>query len=372
MNKPKRFHFPLFVIFLTGISFAIDSCEPLATGWDELTDAEYRVGPYAEAVPDTFTSVKIMTWNIRFGAGRRSWFGDACGDITVFSPSEILETTQLIVDKVNEIDPDILLLQEVDLGSKRSSYIDQLEYIMQRTSFRYVCFGAQWKTQFIPSDGLGRLYEVNAILSKWKITGAKRVTLPLRGDQGSLTRYFYERACMIGGRVWVPHTNGIFIINIHASAFATDDTKYKHILRLRMEMDNLDSLQLLFVAGGDFNTLPPGSDSLDYCYEDMCQGESFHKPGDEPFHKDGSNYAHEQTWLDPIYYTYHPAIPLSDYMADQEKYFSHTTRPDHFWDRTLDYLFTNGTWKLNSGTVHQEALQESDHAPVVAILKLNL
>jgi len=264
------------------------------------------------------------------------------------------------------------LLQEVDMGSKRSSYVDQLKYIMEKTSLGYAVYGAQWKTQFIPSDGLGRLYEVNSILSKWKIDEAKRISLPLRADQGPLTRYFYERGCMLAGRVNIPHTTGIWIINIHASAFATDDTKYKHILRLRMEMDNFQSLEQSFVAAGDFNTLPPGSDSLDFCMEDMCSAESFHMPGDDPIHKDGSNYAPEQTWLDPVYYNYNPAIPITEYLSNQEKYFTHTTRPDHFWDRTLDYLFSNCTWEPNSGIVHQEAVQESDHAPVSAILILPL
>jgi endonuclease/exonuclease/phosphatase family metal-dependent hydrolase len=263
-----------------------------------------------------------------------------------------------------------LLLQEVDLGSKRSSYVDQLNYIMERTSLGYAVSGAQWKTQFIPSDGLGRLYEVNTILARWKIDGARRIALPLRTDQDALTRYFYERACMVAGRVEVPHTNGIYIINIHASAFATDDTKYKHILKLKMEMDNLTTFRELVIAGGDLNTIPTGSDSLDFCIQDMCPGESFHHPGDKPMHKDGSNYAPEQTWLDPLYNTFNSAIPLSDYLADQEKYFSHTTRPTHFWDRTLDYLFTNGTWQFKSGIVHQEADRESDHAPVSAILNL--
>jgi hypothetical protein len=85
MNKSNRFRFSSFIIFLTGLIIAFVSCEPLATSWEEVSDAEYRISPDLKAVPDTFTTIKIMTWNIRFGAGRRPWFGDACGHITVFS-----------------------------------------------------------------------------------------------------------------------------------------------------------------------------------------------------------------------------------------------------------------------------------------------
>jgi len=79
----------------------------------------------------------------------------------------------------------------------------------------------------------------------------KRISLPLRGDQGPLTRYFYERDVWWPGKIKIPHTPGIWIFNIHASAFATDDTKYKHILKLRQEMDNLQTFDIPFVVGGD-------------------------------------------------------------------------------------------------------------------------
>jgi endonuclease/exonuclease/phosphatase family metal-dependent hydrolase len=66
----------------------------------------------------------------------------------------------------------------------------------------------------------------------------------------------------------------------------------------------------------------------------------------------------------PLYTDYSCAVPLSRYLAKPEAWFTHTTRPEHFWDRTLDYLFTNGKWKSAETFVGQDLQQESDHAPV--------
>ena len=346
------------------------SCEPPASGFNDKEEAQYYYAASIQPVPDTFTQLKVMTWNIRFGAGRIPWFGDACGDRVVITSEEVYAKLQSIVAKIKADKPDILLLQEVDLNSKRSCYINELQWILDHTYFNYAVSGYQWKAQFIPSDGLGRLEEANAILSRWKISDGQRIQLNLRQDQDKLTRYFYERCCMLTGRIEIPRLYNFYAVNIHASAFATDDTKHQHILQFEAELDRINAIGGLFVAGGDLNTLPPGSDSTDYCLEDICSGESFHHPGDNPMHKDGSNYTPEILWLNSLYAKYKCALPTEIYTINQEKYFSHTTRGTHFWDRTLDYLFTNYLWVEHSDSTLQDAGKESDHAPVIAEFRL--
>ena len=82
--------------------------------------------------------------------------------------------------------------------------------------------------------------------------------------------------------------------------------------------------------------------------------------------KHGSDYTPEKEWLRPIYTAYKCAFPLDEYQQNQSAYFTHTTRPEHTWDRTLDYLFTNHRWRAGSAITHQEFFNESDHAPVSA------
>jgi endonuclease/exonuclease/phosphatase family metal-dependent hydrolase len=365
MNTTERpIHFFFLVAFLFSLFILISSCEPLATSFDDTEDAQYYYAAITKPVQDTFTLIRVMTWNMRFGAGRIPWFGDACGSRVILTEDEVYSSLQAVADKINEVNPDVLLLQEVDLNSKRSCYIDQLQWILDHTYFNYAVYGSQWRSQFIPSDGLGRMDEGNAILSRWKISDAQRIQLELRKDQDKLVRYFYERCCMVTGRIEIPNVDNLYVVNIHASAFATDDTKQKHIVQFQDELNRIDAEGGLFIAGGDLNTLPPGSDTTDYCIQDMCPDESYHHSYDDPMHKDGSNYAPEIHWLDTLYENYQCAVPTEMFKSNQFRYFTHTTRGTHFWDRTLDYLFTNYQWVPNSVVTHQDVTEESDHAPV--------
>ena len=148
---------------------------------------------------DTLT---VVTWNIRFGIGRANWFGDSCGDLVLFDNETILDGLELLAQKITEMDADILLLQEVDTDSKRSAYIDQVQWLLDHTSMNYGVYASMWEVQFVPSDGLGRINTGNAILSKWPLSEAERIQLSLRGDQDALTKAFYVRrnvlkACLL-------------------------------------------------------------------------------------------------------------------------------------------------------------------------------
>lgn len=357
-------------LLLILLAFAVMSCEPVATTYPEESEAQYYSRSSPVSVPDTFQSLRVMTWNIRFGAGRAGWFGDACSHDVIFTADEIYASLEIIAAKIMEVKPDILLLQEGDIDSKRSAYIDQVQWLLEHTYFNYAVSGAQWKSQFIPSDGLGRMNEVNAIFSRWSLTDAVRTQLPLRTDQDGLTRYFYERPCMVTARVNLPWNETIYAVNIHVSATATTDIKQQHILMFSDELRAIAQRGAWFIAGGDLNTLPPGSDTTDYCMQDRCEGESFHHSWDDPMHKEGCNYTPEIHFLDTLYASFRCAVPTPEYMAGRTRYFTHTTRPGHFWDRTLDYLFTNGSWRMGGTVTHQEALEASDHCPLTAVFQV--
>ncbi len=348
------------------VSLPFISCEPLVTEFDNTEDAVMYVASEINSTSSDPDTITVMTWNIRFGAGRLPWFGDCCGDRVILTEGEVYGHLNAIADKIVECDPDIVLLQEVDRCSKRTDYIDQIRWLLENTKLNYAVYASNWKAQFIPSDGLGRIDMGNVIMSRWEIAEAERIQLPLRGDQDALTQYFYLRRNILRAKISIPELDDFYAVNVHTAAFSTDDTKLSHIDRFKQLLDNLSSSGYQFVAGGDLNELPPGSEITDYCLKDMCEGESFHNPGDDPFHKEGSNFTDEQDWLSPLYNSYQSAIDLDDYRLDNTLYFTHSVGPDTVWDRKLDYLFTNGNWLLDLSITHQEARHLSDHAPVTA------
>ena len=115
------------------------------------------------------------------------------------------------------------------------------------------------------------------------------------------------------------------------------------------------------MAGGDLNALPPGTAQVRGFADSRC-------PDDGPFSAD--DFTGEEGWLER-FYAWNEAIALDTYRRDNGPYLSHTTDGRGFWNRRLDYLFTNGRVAPGSGMVHQSAARGgldtiplSDHAPV--------
>tara|TARA_Y100001936_G_scaffold125676_1_gene123040 strand:- start:292 stop:1368 length:1077 start_codon:yes stop_codon:yes gene_type:complete len=340
----------------------IISCDPLVTEFSSDEPPKEYTAKNLVSAPNKDT-LTVATWNIRFGIGRANWFGDSCGELVLFDNETIIDGLELLAQKITEMDADILLLQEVDTDSKRSAYIDQVQWLLDHTSMNYGVYASMWEVQFVPSDGLGRVNTGNAILSKWPLSEAERIQLSLRGDQDALTKAFYVRRNVLKAVVNYPG-NPFWAVDIHASAFSNDDTKQKQFLEFKDVLDEINSKGELFVAGGDLNELPPGATKNNYCEEDRC-------PDELPEDDEGCDFSNETTWINPLYDTYVPSVSLVDYQQNEQLYFTHASTHDinderYQWNRKLDYLFTNTAWVPRSEITHQEAQLESDHVAVSA------
>ena len=338
------------------------SCDPLVTEFPtEQAATEYTARTFS--TPPNKDTLTVVTWNIRFGIGRAKWFGDSCGELVLFDTDKIQDGLELLAAKITAMDADILLLQEVDTDSKRSAYIDQVQWLLDNTAMNYGVYASMWEVQFVPSDGLGRVNTGNAILSHWPLSEAERIQLSLRGDQDALTRAFYVRRNVLRAKVNYPGSP-FWAVDIHASAFSNDDTKQKQYLEFKAVLDELDAQGEHFVAGGDLNELPPGAAKNNYCDNDRCPGES--AEDDE-----GCDFSNETAWIRPLFDSYIPAVDTVNYLQDENRYFTHASTHDasderYQWNRKLDYLFTNTDWVPRSTVTHQDAVLESDHVAVAA------
>ncbi len=351
---------------LPGLILWIFACDPLVTRFEDREPGVAYTAKEQTTPPTKVDTLLFMTWNMRFGAGDARWFGDCCGHEVILDKNFVLANLQRIANKIEALRPDIVLLQEVDVQSKRTGYIDQVQWLLDHTSLNYGAYASMWQAQYVPSDGLGRVDAGQATLSRWPITEIERLQLELRGDVDALTRYFYLRRCILKTKIALPGLDHFYVLNVHPDAFATDDTKKNQLKRIKSELDLLTQSQAYFVCGGDFNALPPGTLVTDFCMQDQCDDESFHGPNDDPQHKPGSYFTEEADWMQPFYNAYYPAVPLDVYIAHQTDHFTHSPDPERFWDRKLDYLFTNQPWVPNSYITHQEAVRLSDHVPVTA------
>jgi endonuclease/exonuclease/phosphatase family metal-dependent hydrolase len=359
----------------------ICSCDPFVTQFEDSEDAVPYIASTVNIPIDLPSELNVMTWNIRFGVGRLPWFGDSCGDNVIVQKSAVIDTLIKIATFINNLDqnPDILLLQEVDVSSKRTGYVDQVQWLLDHTNFNYGVYASMWQADFIPSDGLGKVDAGNAILSKWPIENAERIQLPLRGDQDDLEQYFYLRRNILKSKININDEKELYALCTHTTAFATDDTKQKHIDRFYEVLESFGD-DAIFVAGGDLNALTSayGEDERDFCTvdkcDDVCDGDF-----ENNLIYQGSYFNHlpdEELLLNQLY-TFYPAIDKS--LTNFPENYTHSTwitsednvESDGPLNRKLDYIFSSDP--LVNGTTHQEANYQfylSDHAPVSATLDL--
>jgi len=342
------------------------ACDPFGAKFDPVEPARLYQASNATPAPALDRPLRVMDWNVKFGGGRIDFFFDCFGDRVLMTRSEVVANLEGVATKIRQVDPDILFLQEVDVNSKRSAFLDQVAWLLEHTDLRYAAYASQWRTDYVPSDGLGPMDDGIAILSRWPIDQATRIGLPLRSDQSAATRYFYLRRAMLRARVQLPGSRDLWLVNTHTDAYGVDGTKLQHIERFQQEMNALDDAGELVIGGGDLNALPPGTTKLFDFPDSVCTNEDFV----------ADDYRPEVGWLDPLYARYAPFVPTADYQADNAAYFSHSVDGRGFWNRELDYLFSNGAWALGSGVVHQDArtgldtMPLSDHAPITAELVL--
>ncbi len=342
-------------------------CDPFHTGFDDLEEAKrYEANEPSEAETPGET-LRVMNWNLKFGGGRIDFFFDCHGDRVLMDEGEVLDHLGGLAAKIREVDPDLLLLQEVDVSSKRSAYVDMAQWLLDETELNHGVYASQWRADYVPSDGIGPVDSGTAILSRWPFGQARRIALSQVDAYDPLRRYFYLKRNVLEAELEVPGHGKLWALATHTEAYDPDGTKREHIDRFTELMDERALAGGHVIGGGDLNTVPPGSVQTKDFEDSICTDEDYQ----------ADDFSEEGQWLAPLYERFEPAVPLALYEADNTPWFTHSTTSEVFWNRKLDYLFTNLAFTPGETVTHQDAstgletMSLSDHAPVVATWELS-
>ncbi|WP_434385902.1 endonuclease/exonuclease/phosphatase family protein [Melittangium boletus] len=339
------------------------------------------------------TELKVMTWNVKYGACRIDFWFDFWGDRVQMTPTEVDDCLTRVAALIREYDPDLLMLEEIEVDSRRSAYVDQVRYLLENTNLRYGAYMSTWDARYVPSEGVGRMDLGNAILSRYPIPRAERIRQKDRTDQDPLTETFYLKRGI--GRVEVDVGEGrtLAAYVVHTEAYDQDGTKQQHIQQIH---DVVRAETLPWVLGGDLNELPPVCDERAAPgTPDSCEGKlklsGFLDERASSIGTDFEQPPYTPSVMKQYYDDFEPSIPLSRYGVGEEnqrRYFTHSTLgPDVVneqgvpgdWNRTLDYLFVRKgeTWTATGVLqrpgdmgIQSDPLRLSDHAPVVGTWRL--
>lgn len=306
--------------------------------------------------------LKVMSWNVQYMAGKNyTFFYDvANGDGPHERPSveDLAVTFKEVARIIKEVNPDVILLQEVDSGAKRTDYEDQLSVLMELLpeEYRSYCSTYYWKNKFNPHPRImGATGLKLAIISKYKMSEATRHQLS-SVEWTSFFKDFSLKRAILKVRFPVEKGRDFFAINTHLSAFSQGtDTMKRQVLEVVSLLDSLEQNRYPWAIGGDFNLLPPGQ------YEGLSEAAKYLYQPDT-----------ELLFLTSKY----PCIPQIEDCQGREvsKWFTHFSNDPVFTgpDRTLDYIFHSKHLgqPLAYEVRHGDTLKISDHLPVVSSFRI--
>jgi endonuclease/exonuclease/phosphatase family metal-dependent hydrolase len=309
-----------------------------AVGKQLPASAALEVGP-ALNIPATEPPqvLNLVSYNMGHGQGIKEQAWDYRDQQTTLNQLALLGTA------IKNMNADIVLLQEVDIDSRRTFRINQIDYIRERTGHKYYACANVWEKNYLPfpywppTHHLGYIRAANCVLSRFPLSNHSRIIFdkpksnPFWYNLGYIDRGIQRVDVLVGDKKLV-------VLNLHLEAWDIETREEQ--IKKTLEYAKQQSLPV--IMGGDFNTVPPNAHNKNNFADDSR-----------------ANYTQENTlaWL------FAAEPQLKKPMLNTEIF----TFPSDNPNRQLDHIFLLGnTLAFESFRVVNEAGIASDHLPVMA------
>lgn len=255
----------IFVVVLTITEFKPDDVEKISVvaAGSEVQDADMDDADTLEnggrlnvkELSDG-DSVRVMTWNTGYAAlgENADFFMDGGKSVSSSDKETVQENLEAISEQIEESDPDIVFMQEVDVDSKRSHYINELDAITGNLTGYSSSFAENYKTLYVPYPLLtiGKVDCGLATLSKYEVSDCKRISLPC--PFGYPMRLCNLKRCLMVSRVPIEGSDKeLVLVNLHLEAYDDGDGKAAQTQQLKKLLEEETEKGNYVIAGGDFN-----------------------------------------------------------------------------------------------------------------------
>ena len=208
---------------------------------------------------DATQDVKLLTWNIGYGAldEKQDCYWDGGKGVTGESKEVVQQNIEAISSKIKEVNPDVFFIQEADLDSRRSFNVNELAFFQENyPSDKYNnTYACNFKAGCVPLplyNMTGKVEAGIASFSKYQVGAAQRVQLPIPfAWPVSLVNL---KRCLLVNRTPIEGSDKEFVtINLHLEAYDDGEGKAKQLKQLMDIMKEEYEKGNYVIAGGDFN-----------------------------------------------------------------------------------------------------------------------
>ena len=266
---------------LFGIIVALVLAVAVALG--VFTIAEYRPAETetvtadheTEAVLETGKALTLVTWNCGYGAlgDNADFFMDGGSSVYTAEKDRVQQNLAGIRDTLKGMDPDLVILQEVDINSSRSYGTDEREVLRDVLPGASEAFAYNFNALYVPYPlpPIGHVESGLYTLSRAEARTAERVSLPVPFSWP--IRLVNLKRCLLVSRFPVQGTEKeLVLINLHLEAYDSGEGKEAQTRQLVSIMQEEYAKGNYVIAGGDFNQRFTNIDQSAYpVYEGMWQ-----------------------------------------------------------------------------------------------------
>ncbi len=202
----------------------------------------------------------MLTWNVGYGAlgAKADFFMDGGEMVNTATKDEVKEHVAFFADKIADLGPDVVFLQEIDLDSHRSHGVNELaelEGLLSKSTVPYQnsVFANNFLVKFIPYPlpPIGKVNAGIATLTDFCVKSAERISLPCPFQWP--VRMVNLKRCLLVERIPVDNGKELVLINLHLEAYDDGEGKAAQSAMLREMMQKEADQGNYVIAGGDFN-----------------------------------------------------------------------------------------------------------------------
>lgn len=263
MKKPIKILFKVIVVFIFIVGLSLGYLTVFEYKPSKLTELSIK-GAQANKI-DLDTTYKALTFNIGYASlGKDEDFVmDGGKKGRTDSKSVMQGYLDGITNILSNSAADIYLIQEVDLKSRRSYKVNQVDAISTTLGTTYnQTFAYNFKAQFVPfpvsfTDYIGYVESGLQTLAKFEMTEAVRHQFP--GTFAWPLRIANLKRAMVVHKIPIDNSNKfLMVVNLHMSAYDGDGTlREQEMAYLKLFLEEQKVLGNYVMVGGDFNQTFP-------------------------------------------------------------------------------------------------------------------
>jgi endonuclease/exonuclease/phosphatase family metal-dependent hydrolase len=309
--------------------------------------------------------IKILTFNIGYASLSETedfaMDGGSKGRMDSKTSVEINLTG--IADIITASNPDLILLQEVDVDSDRSyntpqySYFAELSAMPVTLGYNYRCIFVPFP--FNPSQMMGKVNSGIMTATNYYVSDATRVQLP--GSFSWPLRLANLKRCAVITRIPIDGSNQeLIIINVHLSAYDDGTMRLQEMAALQELMQTEYEKGNYVIVGGDFNQTFPGAytqnlDGYDYLFE--LKNPAFWQA-----------YGMDDAWFNERGWQFAIDLSLPTCRLLHQAY--DTENPSNNQYYLIDGFIVSANIEIRSVITRDEKFKFSDHNPVELIFRI--